>query len=212
MTAESCSLSATKISRWMRAKPSAVVLALRPATRVCVDERTAVDAVLGVDVERGLVGLLDVLAPADLDPAAGLLGTAALGRGVGTVGAVDGHAVAAGDEADDVIARNGRAALGELDEAVGKPLHHDAVLALFTHGNGGAGLARLAGDGHGGVALGLLLLIESLELVADAVDGLLRGKSAESGRKGAQNTLLCLSPSRKCPRNTKNGRSWKSHT
>ena len=81
-------------------------------------------------------------------------------------------------EADDVIARNGRAALGELDEAVGKSLHHDAVLALFTHGNGGAGLARLAGDGHGGVALGLLLLIESLELVADAVDGLLRREAA----------------------------------
>lgn len=40
----------------------------------------------------------------------------------------------------------------------------------------------------------------------------LRGKSAESGRKGAQNILLCLSPSRKCPRNTKNDRSWKSHT
>jgi len=105
-------------------------------------------------------------------------GTAALGRSVGTVGAVDGHAVAAGDEADDVIARNGRAALGELDKAVGKPLHHDAVLALFTHGNGGAGLARLAGDGHGGVALGLLLLVESLELVADAVDGLLRREAA----------------------------------
>ena len=42
--------------------------------------------------------------------------------------------------------------------------------------------------------------------------GVLRAFSSAFGGFSAQNILLCLSPSRKCPRNTKNDRSWKSHT
>ena len=66
------------------------------------DVEHEVEAVLGVNVERGLIRLLDVRAPAHFDPAAALLGLSALGRGVGTVTAVNGHAVAACDEADDL--------------------------------------------------------------------------------------------------------------
>ena len=47
--------------------------------------------------------------------------------GVGAVTLVDRHAEAAGDKADDLIARQRRAALGELDGAVVDALDDDAV-------------------------------------------------------------------------------------
>ena len=48
---------------------------------------------------------------------------------VRAVGAVHRDPAAARDEADDLVARHGGAALGELDEDVGRPAHQDAGVA-----------------------------------------------------------------------------------
>ena len=91
--------------------------------------------------------------------------------GVGAVLAVDGHAVAPGDEADDLVPRHGGAALGELHQTVGEALHHDALLALDLPGQGGPGFlggsgllsgtggGLLGGLGHGGGPVDLKQLV-----------------------------------------------------
>ena len=81
------------------------------------------------------------------------------------VGAVYGDAVAAGDEADYLVARHGGAALGELDEAVVQALDQDAVDGLLRAGGALFGLlGYLVEDGL------LLRLADARELVLDAVD------------------------------------------
>ena len=76
---------------------------------------------------------------------------------------VDGDAVAAGDEAHDVVAGHRGAALGELHQTVGQSLHHNALLASGALGHGGAHDLRLIRHRH-------LLLPLRLVLVDDALD------------------------------------------
>ena len=47
---------------------------------------------------------------------------------VGAVGAVHRDAAAAGDEADDVVAGHGVAAVGEVHEQIGVALDHNAAV------------------------------------------------------------------------------------
>ena len=61
--------------------------------------------VFGHHLQRGAVGLRGLVSPGDADPAVLILLPAVFHRRVGAVRPVDGHAVALGDEADDVVAR-----------------------------------------------------------------------------------------------------------
>src|SRR5699024_1143180 len=112
-----------------------------------------VGPVLTDHFQRGGIGLLDVVAPGDLDPAALFAGIAAAGIGVGAVLAVDADAVAPGNEAHDLIPRHRGAALGELHQAVGKSFHHDALLALDPLGHSRLGFAGLLARLGGGRSL-----------------------------------------------------------
>ena len=123
--------------------------------------------------ERRAVGIGGALGPAHADPAAGGLRIVAAGEIVFAVRAVDGHARAARDEADDAVAGHRRAAAGEFDEAVVQPLDEDAV-----HGVARtlvAALGRLVDAVDGVFLVGLLV---AQDLVADAVDGARGGHAA----------------------------------
>ncbi len=89
--------------------------------------------ILGADVQGGAVGGQLARCPGDLNPTCLLLWTAAVGVGVGAVLAVDGDAVATGDEAHNGVARDGGTALGELHQTAAHAVHQDA-------GVGGGGL------------------------------------------------------------------------
>ena len=77
--------------------------------------------ILGVDMQHGLeiavILAVGLLRPGGDDPAVLVLGLAQAGDGVGAVVLMDGHAEALGDEADDRVARQRVAALGELNVA-----------------------------------------------------------------------------------------------
>ena len=70
-----------------------------------------VGPVLTDHLQGGGVGLPDVVAPGDLDPAALVGAGAAVLGGVGAVPAVDAHPVAPGDEPHDLVPRHRGAAL-----------------------------------------------------------------------------------------------------
>mgnify|MGYP006988261178 CR=1 FL=1 len=92
-------------------------------------------AVRGIDLKCGGERLI-LRAPRDLDPASGLLRIGCTGC-VAAVAAVDGHAVALCNKADDVVARHRRAAAREFDHAGIDILDDDAGILVA------AALARL---------------------------------------------------------------------
>ena len=88
---------------------------------------------------------------------------------------MDGYAVATGDEAHDLVAGDGGAALGKLHQAVVQSLHDDALLAVDPAGLGGGlglvGLLRLGG--------GVLVLLEDVvDLLPQAAHQLQGGDAA----------------------------------
>ena len=106
-----------------------------------------VQPVLADRLDGGGIAVIGIGAPGDMDPAVGLLLPLFL-RGVGTVRPVDGHAVATGDEAHDVVSGDGGAAFGELHQTVVQTFHDNALLALD-------GLGLLGSVRRLGVLLGL---------------------------------------------------------
>ena len=95
---------------------------------------------------------------------------------------MDGHAVATGDEAHDVISGDGGAAFGELHQTVVQTFHDNALLALD-------GLGLLGSVRRLGVLLGLRhslcqhllllpLLLAALQLALDPAHRLLSGEAA----------------------------------
>ena len=121
-------------------------------------------AVVGLDLQRRGEHHVRGLRPSDLDPAALLRGIER-GPGVRAVLPVDGHAVALGDKADDLVAGNRRAAAAEFDHARADVLDNNAGGI-----DGGRILPRkrLGGKRPG----------RSGQIVADAADGFRRGESA----------------------------------
>ena len=97
----------------------------------CGNIQQHIGTVLAEDLDNGGIILVGIAAPGDLQPATGLIGGAALfQRGVGTVRTMDGNAITAGNKTNDLIAGNGRAALGEFHQTVVQTLHNDTLLAL----------------------------------------------------------------------------------
>ena len=109
---------------WSGVTPTwaATMLTLFSAT-TWVMSREQAGPVVGLDPDRDRVGLGRLGLPLDLDEAADLAlvddGRAGL--------EVDRHALAAGDEPDDRVARDRVAALGEADEQVADALDPDAA-------------------------------------------------------------------------------------
>ena len=145
-------------------------------------------AVLGDEVQGGLVGVQAVGVPADLDPPVLLLGMLHPRHGVGTVRPVDGHPVPPGDEAHNGVPRHGGAALGKLHHALRHPGDDDPgdrVLLVPRLGHagvqGGRGLPLCRGLFGGGPLGGQLLRLLPVlvdQLVPGAVGALLGGGPA----------------------------------
>ena len=102
---------------------------------------------------------------------------------------MDGHAVAAGDKADDRVAGDGGAALGELDQAVAQTFHDNARIGVLIRAlgrglQGGDGVVAAGEDGiflgSGSLGGGLLSLqtTQAEHLVPDAGDALVGGGAA----------------------------------
>ena len=68
-----------------------------------------------------------ILIPPGTDPAVGLF----LDMDIHAVAAMDGNTVAAGDKADDLIARNRRTAAGKLDQTVINAFDNNAVAGFI---------------------------------------------------------------------------------
>ena len=129
-------------------------------------------AILAVNLQGGgkvLPG--DGVGPGGAHPAVGLALDEG-GAGVGAVAAVDGHAVALGDKADDGVAGDGGTAAGELQKARADVLHDDAGVG------GHSGLLPVGLEGLGRLILGGGGLAGLHQLVADAVDALHRRHAA----------------------------------
>ena len=128
--------------------------------------------VVGDDLQGRREGAALGGGPGDVDPAVRRLGVHG-GAGIRAVPAVDGYAVALGDEADDVVARDRRAAAGELDHAVFDVLDHDAgILGVVPAGRLDLqqllrGVLALRSPGRG-----------TLEILADLAQNLDRGDAA----------------------------------
>ena len=98
------------------------------------------DACVGEDAEHCLIeigGGRDIIFPGGADPAVTVLLALLPCDGVRAVTLVDGDTVALGDEADDIVARQGVTALGALDHAACRAVDDDAtvvfeVLRLFV--------------------------------------------------------------------------------
>ena len=142
------------------------------------DVHDQVQAILGHHLQRGAVAFAGVAAPRHVDPASRLLRLAAGGVGVGAVRPVDGDAVAPGDEAHDLVAGYGGAALGELHKAVGQSLHHDALLPLGVLGYGGTGLLGLVSHRHLRLPLRLMLVENALDILPQTAHDLQGGHAA----------------------------------
>ena len=82
-------------------------------------------AVVGLDLQRRGEHHVRGLRPGDLDPAALLRGVER-GPGIRAILPVNGHTVALGDKADDLVAGNRRAAAAEFDHARADVLDNDA--------------------------------------------------------------------------------------
>ena len=136
------------------------------------DVHDQVDAVLGHHLQGGAEGALHIVGPGHLDPAALLIGTPAGRVGVGAVPPVDGHAVALGDKAHDVVSGDRGAAFGELHQAVAEALHDDALFTVGALGHGGAGDLGVTLHGHLRLALHLVLVEDALDILPDAADDL----------------------------------------
>ena len=136
------------------------------------DVHDQVDAVLGHHLQGGAEGALHIVGPGHLDPAALLVGTPAGRVGVGAVPPVDGHAVALGDKAHDVVSGDRGAAFGELHQAVAEALHDDALFTVGALGHGGAGDLGVTLHGHLRLALHLVLVEDALDILPDAADDL----------------------------------------
>ena len=121
-------------------------------------------AVVGLDLQRRGEHHVRGLRPGDLDPAALLRGVER-GPGIRAVLSVNGHTVALGDKADDLVAGNRRAAAAEFDHARADVLDNDAGGI-----DGGRILPRkrLGGKRPG----------RSGQIVADAAHGLRSGQTA----------------------------------
>ena len=94
---------------------------------------------------------------------------------------MDGHAVSPGDEAHDVVAGDGGAALGKLDQTVGKTLYDDTLFAAGALRQEGfcpvVGLGRFLSGLFQRLFL-LVQLLNTLKLSLHPVNGLLRGEAA----------------------------------
>ena len=91
---------------------------------------------------------------------------------------MDGDAVAAGDEAHDIVSRHRGAALGELHQAVGQSLHHNALLASGALGHGGAHELWLIRHRHLLLPLRLVLVDDALDVLPQPPHDLQRGDAA----------------------------------
>ena len=83
-----------------------------------------------------------------------------------------GNAVAAGDEAHDIVSRHRGAALGELHQTVGQTLHHDPLLALGALGHSGTHELRLVRHRDLRLPFRLMLVDDALDVLPQPADDL----------------------------------------
>src|SRR5450631_2227178 len=91
-------------------------------------------AIRAGNLDRHRAHRLRFVVPADVDPAQGI----EVER-LAALAGVDDDAVTAADEPDDRVARDRRAALGELDQDIGLPLDLDAADRTFEDWAAGGG-------------------------------------------------------------------------
>ena len=129
-------------------------------------------AVLGGDGQGGNIAVGNDAGPAYIHPAAVVLALAEQLLAVGAVTPVDGYALAAGDKACNLVTGDGGTATGELDKAVGKPLHQYAVDGLgFLLGLNLPSLGGFADLVQRGALVGLLVFDFVLESVCNSCGG-----------------------------------------